>query len=68
MIGLQRNKNGEIFLGDVIIEINGKEIINQDDLLNEIEQYQPGESVKIITRRNQQNLEFDVVLASPGSD
>lgn len=66
MIGLQRNYRGDVFLGDVIIGVNGKKISSQDDLLNEIEQYQPGDTVKVLTRRNKENLEFEVQLAPPG--
>jgi S1-C subfamily serine protease len=66
MIGLQRNSRGDVFLGDVIIGVNGKKISSQDDLFNEIEQYQPGDTVKVLTRRNKENLEFEVQLAPPG--
>lgn len=65
IIGVQRNQRGEYILGDVIVEIEGMEIKDQDDLYNALEQHQPGDSVSVLTLRNQKNMEFDVTLAAP---
>ena len=65
LIGLQQNSRGDLFLGDVIVEVDGQPITDSDDLLNILEQYNAGDSVKVITERNQETLEFDVVLAPP---
>ncbi len=65
MIGMELNQNGRYTLGDVIVEIEGNTITNSDDLLNALEQHMPGDTVKVVTDRNAQRMEFDVVLAAP---
>jgi S1-C subfamily serine protease len=65
ILGVQQNQRGEYILGDVIVAINDLAISNQDDLLNALEQHQPGDHVTIVTNRNQQSMEFDVTLAAP---
>lgn len=65
MIGMQQNERGGIILGDVIVDIEGNAIANSDDLLNALEQHMPGDTVKVVTERNEQRMEFDVVLAAP---
>jgi len=66
MIGFRQNQRGDIILGDIIVEVDGEKILTEDDLLNALEQHQPGDTVKVITLRDQKTLEFDVVLAPPG--
>lgn len=66
LIGFRQNQRGDIFLGDIILEVDGFKVSTYDDLLNVLEQHQPGETVKVITLRNQDTLEFDVELAPPG--
>lgn len=66
LIGFRQNQRGDIFLGDIILEVDGEKVRTQDDLLNVLEQHQPGEKVKIITLRDQETLEFEVELAPPG--
>lgn len=65
LVGMSQNWRGEPMLGDVIIEVDGTRVNNSDDLLNAIEQHQPGETVKVITDREGERMEFNVVLASP---
>ena len=62
---MELNQNGRYTLGDVIVEIEGNTITNSDDLLNALEQHMPGDTVKVVTDRNAQRMEFDVVLAAP---
>ena len=66
MLGFRRNQRGEVFLGDVIIEVDGQQVITSDDLLNVLEQHEPGDTVSVTTLRNQQTLEFEIELAPPG--
>jgi len=63
--GLQVSRSGDYLLGDIIVEVDGAAITNSDDLLNALEQHQPGDRVKVVTERNQQRMEFDLVLAGP---
>ncbi|MFN0002871.1 MAG: S1C family serine protease [Pseudohongiellaceae bacterium] len=65
LIGISQNQRGDYLLGDVITEINGTTVTNSDDLLNALEQHLPGETVKVVTLRNEQRMEFAVVLAAP---
>lgn len=67
LLGVQQDPRvrGRWLLGDIIIEIDGVKIENNDDLLNALEQHAPGDTVKILTLRNNEVLEFDVVLSDP---
>ncbi len=65
MIGMQQDQRGRYQLGDVIVEIDGYPVTNSDDLLNALEQHLPGDTVKVITMRNDERKEYDVVLAAP---
>jgi S1-C subfamily serine protease len=65
IMGLRQNTRGDIFLGDIITEVNNIPVEDNDDLLNELEKYKPGDTVSITTEREQSILEFNVRLASP---
>ena len=66
LIGFRQTRHGEVLLGDIILEIDGHKVTNADDLYNVLEQHQAGDKVTVLTRRNQDNLEFEVELAPPG--
>jgi S1-C subfamily serine protease len=68
MTGMRQNPRGEVLLGDVIVEIDGMPIAGQDDMLNVFEQHQPGDTVKVVTMRGEDRMEFDVVLAEPQAE
>ncbi|MEX2367699.1 MAG: trypsin-like peptidase domain-containing protein [Pseudohongiellaceae bacterium] len=65
LTGLRQDVRGGIILGDIIIELEGNPIANEDDLLNALEQFKPGDTVTVTTQRNQQLMEFEVELADP---
>tara|TARA_R110000772_G_scaffold161502_13_gene272662 strand:+ start:4545 stop:5624 length:1080 start_codon:yes stop_codon:yes gene_type:complete len=66
LIGLEQDPIGNIILGDVIIGIEDMKIRNSDDLLNALEQFQPGDTVVVSTkRRNQNEMTFEVELSEP---
>ena len=66
LMGLSQDGNGNIILGDVIIGIDNLDISNSDDLLNALEQFQPGDTVQVRTRRRNQNeMQFEVELTEP---
>lgn len=66
LMGLSQDNNGNIILGDVIIGIDNLDINNSDDLLNALEQFQPGDIVQVRTRRrNQGEMQFEVELTEP---
>jgi S1-C subfamily serine protease len=45
--GTHRTRNGDIILGDIIIGIEDKKIRSFDDLLNTLDAFQVGDSVKV---------------------
>jgi S1-C subfamily serine protease len=66
LIGLQQDERGNVMLGDVIVGIENMDITNNDDLLNALEQFQPGDVVEVLTRRrNQSEMSFEVELSEP---
>jgi len=66
LIGLEQDQRGNIILGDVIVGIEDMAVTNSDDLLNALEQFQPGYIVEVFTRRrNQDEMSFQVELSEP---
>ena len=66
LIGLQQDERGNVILGDVIVGIENMDVANNDDLLNALEQFQPGDVVEVLTRRrNQSEMSFEVELSEP---
>lgn len=66
LIGLEQDQRGNIILGDVIVGIEDMTVTNSDDLLNALEQFQPGDIVEVFTRRrNQDEMSFQVELSEP---
>ena len=52
MIGVREDRRGDIYLGDVIIAMEGDAILNQDQLLAKLEEYKPGDQVSVTACRN----------------
>lgn len=67
MRGLSRSQRGRIQLGDVIIEIDGQPVRNEDDYADVLEQRRAGDLVKVKTLRDNQIQEYDIRLLAPGS-
>ena len=62
MTGAWRNGRGDIVLGDIITEIEGKTIRNHDDYFSAIEKYRAGDVVSISTRRGEEELNYRIRL------
>ncbi len=65
--GLQptiRMQNGEIIMGDLIIEINEEPIESNNDLLLTLEKYKPGEQILIKVKRKRQTTNLTITLGS----
>ena len=62
MRGLTRNQWGQILLGDVIVEIDGKTVRNEDDFADVLEQHSDGDTVKIKTIRDSQIQNYEIQL------
>jgi S1-C subfamily serine protease len=65
MRGLTRVERGRIQLGDVIIEINGQPIRNEDDYATLIEQHRAGDVLEVKTVRDNRIMEYDIKLQAP---
>ena len=61
MRGLRETNRG-IMLGDVIKEIDGETISNEDDLLNILENHQPGDVVTVTTLRDNDTVNYEIEL------
>ena len=62
MRGLTRDQWGQILLGDVIVEIDGQTVRNEDDFAGVLEQHSAGDTVKIKTIRDSQNQGYEIQL------
>ena len=65
MRGLERVQRGRIQLGDVIFEIDGESVKNEDDYANVLEQHRAGDVVSIKTRRDNRVRNYDIELKAP---
>ena len=62
MRGLTRDQWGQILLGDVIVEIDGQTVRNENDFADVLEQHSAGDTVKIKTIRDSQNQDYEIQL------
>jgi len=62
--GLQRDDNGRVRVGDVIIAVDDQPIRKVNDLYSALERHKVGDSVKIRCRRNGEEIEVIVTLGS----
>ena len=62
MIGARQVSRREVKLGDVITHVEEREIRSSDDYLTALEQYEPGDTVTIRTRRDDEEMRFEVTL------
>ena len=65
MVGVREDRRGKIHPGDVIIAINGQNVINEDSLLNQLEQFSPGDNVKVTTLKDEKIHNYNVQLVAP---
>ena len=62
--GMTQDRRGRYILGDIIVEVDGITIKNDDDYQNALEQHQPGETIKVVTLRDDKKMEFNLTLQS----
>jgi len=62
MRGLTRDQWGQILLGDVIVEIDGQTVRNENDFADVLKQHSAGDTVKIKTIRDSQNQDYEIQL------
>ncbi|RMA80063.1 S1C family serine protease [Umboniibacter marinipuniceus] len=65
IIGLSRDNNGRLQLGDILIAINGALMRSPDDLLGVLEQHQYGDTLSLSLIRDGKRYELDVELIAP---
>lgn len=65
MRGLTRVERGRIRLGDVIVEIAGEPVRNEEEYAEIIEQYELGDVVSVKTMRDNRLREYEIELQSP---
>ncbi|KAF3338210.1 protease Do-like 8 [Carex littledalei] len=62
LVPTKRGFAGNIILGDIITSMDNKPIRSKSDLLKTLDDYKVGDSVKLKLRRENQDLEINVVL------
>ncbi len=56
------NRYGQVQLGDIIIRMNDAAITSNNDLILELEKYEPGDVVKLGLIRNEEEIEIQLSL------
>ena len=54
--------------GDVIIQIDDKEIVNMTGLINQLYKYRPGDTISIIVMRDKSEIKIDLILEAIKSE
>lgn len=65
MVGVREDVRGNIHLGDVIIAIEGEPVTNEDSLLSSLEQFEPGDTIKVTSLRDDDIQNYEVTLTAP---
>ena len=65
MIGVREDWRGNVHLGDVIIAINGEPVTNEDSLLSQLEQFEPGAKVTVTSLKDDEIHNYEVTLVAP---
>lgn len=61
----RRERTGSIVVGDMIVGVGGESVKNFDDLLEQLERYQPGDRVTLAVLRGDKAREVEVELGAP---
>jgi S1-C subfamily serine protease len=67
LIPIRRNDEGDILLGDLIVALNGKPVESVDDFLNELENHEVGDKIKLMILRrprsgSEESMEVSITL------
>ncbi|MDG2460058.1 MAG: trypsin-like peptidase domain-containing protein [Luminiphilus sp.] len=63
MVGARRGSRGEIVLGDVITQIDGERVVNNDQFLSAMEKHRVGDTINVVTTREGKEKRFTVELS-----
>lgn len=61
---VRRDRMGEVNYGDIIVQIDDAEIMDNSDLILKLEKYQPGDTIRVAYLRGGKKSEVNVVLGS----
>lgn len=67
MRGLSRDRLGRIVLGDVIVEIEGEPVRDEDDLASMLERFRGGDTITVTSLRGDRRLNYEIELLAPAS-
>ncbi|MEL6346144.1 MAG: trypsin-like peptidase domain-containing protein [Myxococcota bacterium] len=62
LVGIRQDNRGQIYLGDVIIGVEGQNVVNYDDLYIVLDGRRPGETVTLLIERDNQRREVALKL------
>ncbi len=65
MRGVERARDGQLVVNDIIVGIDTFAVQDTDDLLNALEHYEPGATVVVKTVRRGEERTFRVRLGEP---
>jgi S1-C subfamily serine protease len=60
--GMQVDRRGNVRLGDILVEIDGKRIRSYDDMYQALDAHKAGDRVKVRVQRDNRTREVDIVL------
>jgi S1-C subfamily serine protease len=60
--GMSKDRYGRIYIGDVILEVNGASVNSLDDITTELEKYKIGDTIKVTYLREDKTKTIQVVL------
>jgi len=60
--GMMRDRYGRIYVGDILLEINGAEVNSRDDVYHELGKYKIGDTIKIKYLRDNKHKSVKVTL------
>ncbi len=62
LVGMRRNRQGQLILGDIIVAIEEEPVRSLDDLMQLLDQYSVGDTVRVAIVRNGQRVTLPVTL------
>jgi S1-C subfamily serine protease len=65
ILGVRRGVQGEVHLGDIIIECDGKKVEGTEDFLRCLEAHEPGEQMNVVLIRDGEKIEKTILLGAP---
>lgn len=65
MVGIKRDYRGNVIMGDIITSIAGRKVVDGDSMLSALEEFEPGDTVTVITDRRGEKKKFKIKLRPP---